>query len=381
MRVSILQHRLLHYRVKLFECLKESLAADGISLNLYYGEPSDRERRRNDTGAISWAQKVQNHYFPFAGRDLLWQALPPSIWSSDLVILIQENRIISNYPILLKGRHSRPLVAYWGHGRNMQSAAPTGLRERWKQYWLRRPDWWFAYTSETSSFLESKGFPSNRITVLQNAIDVRSFQSDLESVSELEVADARTKLGIPTTAVAALFCGSLYPEKRLNLLIQSSEIVARSTPKFHLLIIGDGPSAPLVSQATQRYPWIHWLGTKRGREKAVAYRLAAMQLNPGAVGLHVLDAFAAGLPMLTTRTALHGPEIAYLEDGKTGYNLAQDDFEAYAAAILGLINDRPKLNELSKNCISAAKEFTIEKMAQNFHDGIIRALQTSTTGR
>ncbi|MGK0373296.1 MAG: hypothetical protein ACJAW1_003569 [Glaciecola sp.] len=33
-------------------------------------------------------------------------------------------------------------VAFWGHGQNLQSASPSGLRIIWKR-WLKSDNWWF----------------------------------------------------------------------------------------------------------------------------------------------------------------------------------------------------------------------------------------------
>ena len=38
---------------------------------------------------------------------------------------------------------------------------------------------------------------------------------------------------------------------------------------------------------------------KKGREKAAWFKLASVVLNPGLVGLHILDSFWAGVPMVT----------------------------------------------------------------------------------
>ena len=56
---------------------------------------------------------------------------------------------------------------------NFQSAAPNGLREQWKKVMLKHVDWWFAYTNRTVDILCQAGYPRNRITCLDNAIEQR----------------------------------------------------------------------------------------------------------------------------------------------------------------------------------------------------------------
>ena len=42
---------------------------------------------------------------------------------------------------LLKRSDGQQKLAYWGHGANLQSDAPKGLRESWKRLTLACVDW------------------------------------------------------------------------------------------------------------------------------------------------------------------------------------------------------------------------------------------------
>ena len=99
--VAILQHRLLHYRVKLFEQLREVCAARGIDLHLVHGQASERELARKDEGTLPWAHTVYNRYWEVGDRELVWQPFPAALKDADLVVVMQESRILSNYPLLL----------------------------------------------------------------------------------------------------------------------------------------------------------------------------------------------------------------------------------------------------------------------------------------
>ena len=231
---------------------------------------------------------------------------------------MQENRLLSNYPwLFLRGLH-KAKVAYWGHGRNFQADRPTGLLEKWKQFMVGRVDWWFAYTGMTKDILLSDGYPGERITVLNNAIDNEGFVGNLASITDVRLAELHGELGLQQSVKVGLFCGSLYPDKRLDFMVAAADKIKAALPDFHLLVIGDGPSVSVIKEAAALRPWLHWLGVRKGIEKAGYFRLAHVVLNPGLVGLHVLDSFCAGVPMVTTADARHSPEIAYLEDGNNG---------------------------------------------------------------
>jgi len=368
-RVTVLQHRLLHYRVGLFEALRAECERRGIELRLVHGQPSPREMLKRDTGTVAWADPVANRWVSVLGRDLLWQPFPRALRDSDLVIIMQENRILSNYPILLQRVLAGTRVAYWGHGRNFQSGAPGGLRERWKRFWLTKVDWWFAYTELTRRILTDRGFPAKRITCLNNAIDNERFLAELAGASDASQAAVADEAGLAPGAPLGLYCGSLYPDKRLDLLADAAERIHAALPGFRLVVIGDGPSRGMLEARLAGRPWARCVGVKKGAEKAAYFRRATAILSPGAVGLHVLDAFCAGLPLFTTANARHGPEIAYLEHGANGFVLA-DDATAYADAVIAILRDPARHAAVAAAARASARAYTLDNMVRNFARGI-----------
>ncbi len=372
-RVCILQHRLLHYRSGLFERLRAACAAADIELRLVHGQATATEAKKKDTSELPWADVVRNRYVNISGRDILWQPFPPALKDANLVVLMQESRLLSNYPWLFRRRSRGPLIAYWGHGRNLQSKAPDGWRERWKRALVCKVDWWFAYTDVTRRIVEADGFPAERITTLNNAIDNDAFVRDLASVGPEELAALRQRIGASAAAPVALYCGSLYTDKKLPFLIAATDRIAKERPDFRFVVVGDGPQREVVEQAAATRPWLHWVGVQRGREKARWFALANAYLSPGAVGLHVLDGFCAGIPMLTTSTALHGPEIAYLAHGRNGFVLPEDE-AVFAAEYLRLLEDPVRMRQVSDAARHSAVDYTLASMVSRFVDGIQRCL-------
>lgn len=373
-KVAILQHRLLHYRTNLFEQLREVCAERGIDLHLVHGQASPRELAKKDEGTLPWAHKVHNRFWEAGERDLVWQPFPAELKDADLVVVMQENRILSNYPLLLSRMWSPRKVAYWGHGKNFQTDAPTGLREKWKDFLLARVDWWFAYTEMTVDILRKAGIPAERITCLDNAIDTTSFKADLASWNEADIAAERARLGIAMNAPIGVYCGSLYSDKRLELLIESSDLIRRRVPDFALVVIGDGPSMPQMRDAAASRPWLHLLGVRKGREKALYFRMGDVMLNPGLVGLHIVDAFCSGLVMVTTRTARHSPEVAYLRDGENGV-YGGDTPEVYGRAVLDVIQDPGRLQKMKQAALADSGRYTLQNMVRRFTHGIEAAVR------
>jgi L-malate glycosyltransferase len=377
-QVVVLQHRLLQYRLQLFERLRSACDDAGLSLRLVHGQPSPREAKRLDTGSLPWADAVRNRYLPLGSRDLLWQPLPGELRDADLVVLMQESRILSNLPWLLRAG-SRPRVAFWGHGRNFQSVDPNGPRERAKAWLRNRADWWFAYTELSRAVVGGGGFPDERITVLNNAIDNDGFVADLAAVDDAVIAAKRETIAASPGAAVGLYCGSLYPDKRLDLLVAACKAVQRVRPDFRLVVVGDGPSRAFVEEAARRHPWLHCAGALRGPAKAAWFRAADCYLSPGAVGLHVLDAFCAGLPLITTDSALHGPEIAYLESGRNGFIVPAEP-QTFAAAVLAVLGNPSLGQRLRAAAAEDARRYTLDHMVRRFVAGMESCLAAPPLG-
>lgn len=373
--VVLFQYRMFHYRREFVDRLRDKLLAAGVKLELVYGQAFGDERLKKDEADVSWGHKVRNFYFPIKEKkDLCWQPLPAAVKHPDLVIVMQENRLLSNYHWILQSKLGRTRVAFWGHGRDFQSRAKGGWRERWKAAMIGAVDWWFAYTAMTVGVLAEAGFPTDRTTLLNNSIDTEGFRYDAKSVPAARLDELRLALDIDAGAPVGLFCGSLYPDKKPEFMIAVADLIHRRCPQFRFIVIGDGQSAAIMRDAASARPWMHCVGAKHGVDKAALFKLASFVINPGSVGLHVLDAFALSLPMLTTRTALHGPEIAYLEHGKTGF-IVEENVQVFADHALELIQNPASAALIRANCHEASLEYTVEKMAARFADGIVRCLR------
>lgn len=377
--VVIVQYRLLHYRLELFEQLRQACANRGICLELVVGQATRRERARADEGSLPWARKVVNKVWEVGGRDWLWQPLPREVADAGLVVVMQENRLLSNYGLILRRLlGGKVAVAYWGHGRNFQSERPNGWRERWKRLMILPVDWWFAYTPSSAEIVRQAGFPAERITCLNNAINGAGFIADLQSVSAGELAEARQSLGMAEQAQVAIYCGSIYAEKRIGLLLEAADLLRARLPDFHLIVVGDGPEASNVKQAAATRPWLHVRGVRKGRDKALDYRMASVMLNPGAVGLHVVDAFAARTPLFTQVSAMHGPEYDYLVDGVNGRSMTDDSAESYAEAVAKVFTVPGLLATMQAQCAADAQRYTLESMVENFASGMAACLKAGS---
>jgi len=371
-KVCIVQARLHHFRVPFYGYLRQELATAGIELVLVHGDASPHEKGQEDSGHLEWAIRIKNRSAYIGKTELLWQPCLEYVNDCELVIVQQENRMLVNYWLLLRKNLTRQKLAFWGHGANCQSSNRNGLKESWKRLFIGLPHWWFAYTDLTKNILLAAGYPQDRITVVQNAIDTEGLRRDLSHIADEDVTKAMNQHCIKGTSIG-IYCGSIYKHKRMEFLLEACSRIRKEMSGFELVVLGTGPDVEIIRQALPERPWIHYMGPRFGRDKALFLKMAHVFLMPSAVGLGILDAFAAGLPLVAIKDKFHGPEIAYLKHEQNGL-LTANSQEDYCRAVLRVLRDRQLRSRISGDCLCDAKRYSINDMARNFAGGVLGAL-------
>lgn len=361
-----------NYRVAFWNCLHAALASDGIDLRVVYGSPNAEHRARRDNAVLpsEYGREVRSYWL---GDRFVLHAACNELADADLVITQNENKLLLNAWLLASRGSGRRRVAFWGKG-NIKACDISKPGE-----WLRHKtafavDWWFPYTKATAVNLQNNGVRCG-ITPVSNAIDTAELKRDLESISPDCLLAGRRSLTLGRGPVG-VFCGNLSSNKDLPLLFEASHLIRESIPEFQLLVIGNGPQREYVERMAVRHRFIHFMGPRVGRQKALLFRMADLFLLPGAVGLAILDSFAAGLPLLTTRRSDHGPEISYLQEGMNGL-ISSPRAEDFANMTVRLLSNSELMARLRAGATEASLEYSVESMTENFRQGILACLGPS----
>ena len=360
------------YRIAFYEQLRTALRENNVELVLVYGNGSDKDRAKGDLVELPWAEFVPNKIIRVMGRELYWQPVTKHFKGADLLIVEQASKLLVNYYAFLRQIMRRPKIAFWGHGRNFQATSKNRLAEWIKRQFSRRVHWWFAYNDMSVEIVKGLGFPADRICNVQNAIDTTELRQIAEQMLPEKRSELCRELGIHGNNVG-IFCGSMYPEKRVDFLLEAAHKIKERIPDFELLLVGSGETRDVAEAAATEHEWIHFLGPKFDEEKARLLAISKVYLMPGAVGLSVLDAFATGTPLFTTDVTTHGPEIDYLEHGINGM-ISRDNLESYVADIVHYLSDQSAYTRMRENAWSAANRYSMETMVENFKNGIVAAL-------
>lgn len=368
--VVIIQEHLPAFRVPFYEQLRAQLAERGVCLKLVF---APNQQNTFLKGQLEWAIGVPIRRL----GPLAWQPVLGLARSAALVIVQQEAKYAVNPVLQCFAKWGGPPMAFWGHGKNFQAGGSAGLATRLKGHLSTKAHWWFAYNDLSARVVANLGFPPERITSVGNAIDTTRLIECRKATTEADLAVIRSALGLRSGNVA-VYTGGLYPLKRIEFMIQAATLVREKIPDFELIVIGDGPDRHLVRAAAAEYPWIHDVGPKSDTDKVPYWVLSKLLIMPGGVGLVILDSFALGVPMVTTDTRLHGPEIDYLRNGENGVLVpCGDAVGPYAGAIIDLLRDEGKRQRIAGRAQASAADHTIERMAGNFAKGVFQALEAA----
>jgi alpha-1,3-rhamnosyl/mannosyltransferase len=247
---------------------------------------------------------------------------------------------------------------------------------------LRHPEWANPRLRGLKNLLLRKSFGwADRVLVLSHAtvaevVEHYRVPESRITVTPLGVDDAW--FGAPTAdALAAtlrryglargylLFVGTLQPRKNVERIVDA---YARLSPAlragFDLVVVGKvgWSAAPIVARLRERAgEGVRWLERVPDPDLRVLYRGAAGFVFPSlyeGFGLPVLEAFASGLPVVTS-TVTSLPEVA----GDAALLVDPLDVDAIAAAMTRLLEDRGLADDLRTKGLARARGFTWEACA------------------
>jgi PEP-CTERM/exosortase A-associated glycosyltransferase len=186
----------------------------------------------------------------------------------------------------------------------------------------------------------ARGIPSEKVTVIPNAVDIQRFQMAGDPDPEF-----RRELGLEGKTVLG-FIGSFYAYEGLPLLLDAMPPILRERPELVLLLVGGGPQESALRDQANRL--------QLGRQVIFSGRIAhdkvqkyydqvdifvyprySMRLTELVTPLKPLEAMAQGRLVAASDVGGHKELI---EDRKTGWLFKAGDAEDLARTVLELLN-------------------------------------------
>ena len=233
-----------------------------------------------------------------------------------LVQTLHNYRLLCPSAVLFRAGHvceaclHRPLAlpavrygCYRGSRAASAAVATTSALQRLFGTWRRCVDLFVALTGFARDKFIEGGLPGDRIVVKPNFAPDRGVE--------------RTDAGY------ALFVGRLSPEKGVRPLLDAWRLLGQ---RIRLRIIGDGPESGAVTEAVQAGVAIDYLGRQSPEAVAAAMAGASFLVFPSVwyetFGLTIIEAYAAGLPVLASDL---GAMRDLVKDGVTGLRARPGD--------------------------------------------------------
>jgi len=365
--IAFIQPFVPSYRVGLFDAIAARLDREGLKLEVWHAEPKGIVAARRNSSSGPWSVPIVQHRVTVARRNVTFRAIHRKARHVRAVVTGLASSSLETY-LLAADPHVNMML--WGHGRNY-TAGNNGVDARLESWLCSRASQVFTYTAQGAAHLSESGVPSGLISTVVNTTDTARLRQSKNGADTTALAAMRTRLGIGSGPVA-LFVGAFDVPKRLPFLFEACDIVRRSLPDFELVLAGAGPLDAYVAEETARRDYVRLAGRLELDELAVASNMVDTILIPGRVGLVAVDSLALGVPIITTRFPFHAPEADYLNDQNSVWT--DDDVESYAASILQMFSDPERLASLKATAAHDGDEYSAEKSADNFVDGILRGL-------
>lgn len=276
-------------------------------------------------------------------------------------IIHAHSPVLNALPALKVGRRNNiPVVyeirAFWedaavDHGSTREGSLRYRSTRALETRAIRQAGHVFTICEGLRSDIVARGVPTDKVTVIPNAVDVQGFQ-----LAQTPEPALQARLGLQGRTVVG-FIGSFYAYEGLDLLVAALPHLLKSRPDIVLLLVGGGPQdAALKAQAQALGLSDHVVFTGRVPHAEVnryydlidvlAYPRHSMRLTELVTPLKPLEAMAQGHLFVASDVGGHKELIRH---GETGWLFKADDVNALSEAILDMLQHRARWPELRAN--------------------------------
>lgn len=262
---------------------------------------------------------------------------------------------------------------WWGHSKDYQGRTVfSRLLDNYKLLYARWGTGFLAYTEGERQRLVRCGFSPERVVALGNTVDTEAFVFRRDSTTASQVQSLLREHGLLGRHVLG-FVGRIYPMKRLEFALQTFVRLKPSWPELEFVIVGDGPQRRDLEQRYGSLPGVRFLGAIEDPSRLAPWlRVMSVVLNPGVVGLNLLQPFLSERPVVTVHLSFHSPEFEYLGNGERGV-ITENSLDAFARGVDKLLRDAPLRAAIGKRaCAFAEENLTMGRMAERLLEGVTR---------
>ena len=228
---------------------------------------------------------------------------------------------------------------------------------RWK---YRQVDCFICASEAIRQMLIGDGVPAARAVTVHEGIDI-------ERVELAEPANLHADFWLPHHAPIVGNVAALVPHKGQRHLIDAAKIVVQQVPDARFVIAGEGELRPALERQIKDFHLEKHVLLAGFRPDVLsvhkAFDIFVMSSVTEGLGTSLLDAMAAGKPIIASRTG-GIPEV--VANGETGLLVPPRDHEALAEAVVRMLNDAELRRGMGEAGRARARAlFSAERMVQN----------------
>ena len=180
----------------------------------------------------------------------------------------------------------------------------------------------------------------------------------------------RARAGLPADAPLVTYIGRVAHEKNIGFLVQMFREVLKKAPQAMLVIAGEGPARPALMQQVAHLgltPHVHFAGYL-DRDTLLLDCYAAADVfvfasRTETQGLVLLEAMAQGAPVVSTAELGTRSILVPGSGAQTGALVVPEELDAFAAAVIRVLEDRQLRDELSQRGRAYARTWSSAAMA------------------
>ncbi len=228
---------------------------------------------------------------------------------------------------------------------------------RWK---YSRADKILAVSSAIKEILIEDGISPEKIEVVYSGVNLKRFEGEKKS---------RQDLGLPDSKILIGQIAALSDQKDPLSFVRAMALLAQKGVDFRALMVGEGPLKTKVESEIARLNLKERIFLLGFREDAfqILRHLDVFVLSSRLEGLgtSILDAFAAGVPVVASRTG-GIPEM--IEEGISGLLVPVGDPASLSRAIERILLDLALRQKLIEGGRKKVQFFSAQKMAESTRD-------------
>jgi len=259
---------------------------------------------------------------------------------------------ITIYIAVFIAKFKRKPILNWTHGILYK---PRSIQSFVFKLFYKPFDGFLLYGNYAKENMIRQGFAPENLIVINNSLDYESQVQFRKLISNDMLLSFKASLFKDPQLSQLLFIGRLYPQKKLEMLIDVFHLLHNEGHKFNLLIVGNGIEKNKLQYKVEGYglaDYVNFYGPSYNESDN--FKLIASSdccISPGEVGLTAIHSMMYGTPVIShDRFDKQMPEFEAIISGYCGGYFKYNDLQSLKDSILEWFSSDLSRETIRLNC-------------------------------